>query len=507
MNTGAAPTRVLKDLGVTALLGSDRAARAGETPAALLARAAVAGVRARAGRRCRAEVEAVEACPADARAAATASQAATLERLLASSEGALIDEWCVLALGRGVRVPEAVVPVLLDWWARQPSRSAAVFEATGACGAWLAGLRAEWRRPVAGSEIPADAEEAWQTGSAAERAALLATVRRVDPERGLAMVRATWGSDGAEERARFVEILARGVSAADEPFLEAALEDRSKAVRREAVRALTRLPGSALRGRMRARAEPLIVVEKAKGGLLRRGKSTITIEPPGAFDKAWERDGVEERAAAGTGKRAFWLVQVLSATDLVAWTDLTGLPPADVLAAISGDEFVDAVLGAMTASVAACPGQPGSEAWSEALIAACAAQKLAHEERVSAIWAAQGHEQSERLRLRFLTQGRAVRGEVMGAAAWRLLASDPRGWSRDFSVEALRILRGATPKKADGWEFWGLIESVSTLLHPAAAEQFEVLVGEMCPEGASESIRKSVDRVRLRAEMHREFQS
>lgn len=501
------PSRVLKELCVTALLGGDRAARDGDSPATLLTRAAVAGMRARAGRRCSAAVESVVSCPVDARSAATASQAAILERLLASPDAVLIHEWCTLAEERGVRVPAKVVPSLLDWWCRQPNRSPEVFDATGACGAWLAGLNPEWRKPVVGSKIPANADEIWQTGSAAERAALLVTVRKHDAARAVDMVRATWDADGAEERRRFVEVLGHGVSAADEPFLELALDDRSKTVRREAVRALTRLAGSSLRARMRGRAQSMIIVEKTKAGLLRRERMTIKVEPPSVFDKAWERDGIEEKAAADTGKRAFWMVQVLAAMDLAVWTELTGLPPSELLAAVSGNEYFGDVLGAMLASIAACPRQPNSLAWSDAIISTCVDRKFANEERLSSIWVAQSHELSEQLRLRFLSGESAMNAELKGAVAWRLLTSDSRAWSRDFSIRAMKILRDAAPKKADMWEFWSPIESVSILLHPAAADLFEGLVGEMYPEGPSESVRKSLDRVRLRAEMHREFRS
>lgn len=503
MSTRATPLGDLKELAVTAMLGSDRAARTGDTPATLLTRAAVAGMRARAGRRCRAAAEAVETCPADARSDATASQAALLERLLAMPEPGLIQEWCTLAHAREVRAPAVVVPVLLDWWARQPSRSPEVFGATGACGAWLAGLNPDWRKPIAVSEIPEDADEIWQTGSSAERAALLVTVRKTDAARALEMVRATWDVDGAEERRKFVEVLGHSVSPADEPFLESTLDDRSKTVRRESVRALTRLAGSSLRARMRERAAGMIGVERTKAGPIRRAKTTVRIEPPKDFDKAWERDGIEEQAAAGKGKRAFWMVQVLSSTDLAAWTGLTGLTPSELLTAIRGDEYFDDAFGAMFASIAGCPQQPDSAEWSEAIVSACADHKLEYEAGLVMIWRAQAPEKSEALRLRFLDGA----GPGPGAAAWRLLASDPRPWSLDFSRRAAKILRAAIPKKADTWEFWSPIESISRLLHPGAADLFEALVAEMYPDGPSESIRKSLDRVRVRAEMHREFQS
>lgn len=503
MSTVTAPPFVLTDLGAMALLGSGRAARDGETPTTLLTRAAVAGMRARAGRRCRTAVRAVETCPAESRSAATPFQTATLERLLVSPDAALIHEWCTLARTRGVRVPAMIVPLLLDWWARQPSRSPDVFDATGACGAWLAGLNPDWRKPVALSEIPADADEAWQTGSSAERAALLVTVRRSDPARALSMVKATWDADGAEERRKFIEVLGQGVSAADEAFLETALDDRSKTVRREAARVLTRLAGSALRARMGERTAKMIVVEKSKAGLLRRSKLTVKIEPPNAFDKTWERDGIEEQPASGKGMRAFWMVQVLSAADLAAWTAASGLTPAELLETTGGDEYFDDAFGAMFASIAACPEQSDAAAWADAIIAACADRKFANEERVASIWSAQSVERSEAMRLGFVSGDSAPKGVVV----WRLLVSDPRAWSLAFSTRAVEILRDSKAGKADTWEFWSPIESVSKRLHPEAADLFERLIGEMYPDGPSESIRKSLERVRLRAEMHREFQS
>lgn len=503
MNNGDQSSRGLKELSVRALLGTERAAQSGETSATLLARAAVVGLRARAGRRFRATAGPAESCPPDATAAASVSQAAMLERLLASPDAALIQEWCVLAHARGLRVPAIIVPVLLEWWAKQPSRSPEVFDATGTCGVWLAGLNPDWRKPVALSAIPADVDDVWQTGTVAQRAALLVTVRNSDRERAMAMVRSTWDADGAEERRRFVEILGQGVSLAEESFFESALEDRSKTVRREAARVLTGLGGSGLRTRMRDRAASMIVVEKAKSGLLRSGKITVKIEPPKSFDKAWERDGIEDQAASGKGKRAFWMTQVLAATDLAMWTDVSGLAPPELLASIENDEYFNEVLEAMLAGISACPSQRDADSWGDAIVTTCANRKFANVDRLALIWGAFGIARSEALRHLILARHRAIQG----ADVWRVLTSDARPWSLDFSKHALKIMRDATPAKADSWEYWSLIESVSKLLHPGTAELFDDFIGAMYPDGPSESIRKSLDRVRLRAELHREFQS
>lgn len=103
----------------------------------------------------------------------------------------------------------------------------------------------------------------------------------------------------------------------------------------------------------------MILVEKSKSGLLRRDKTTIVIEPPKAFDKAWERDGIEEQAAAGKGKRAFWMTQVFSAMDLALWTERSGLAPSEVLAmrVIERELIVGSRLGEIPDQVPSVPFQ------------------------------------------------------------------------------------------------------------------------------------------------------
>lgn len=502
MSRRAGPSQELTSLSVAAVLGSDRAGKNGEAPSKMLDRAAVAGARARAGRRSNVTTQPIEPCPVEARAVATLAQGATLTRLLASPDAAMITEWCALAGTRGVRVPPESVPVVLDWWARQPHRAPDVFDATGACGAWLAGLNMAWRKPVVNTEIPENAADTWQTGTSAERTALLTTIRKIEPARALSMVQDTWGADGADDRRKFVEVLGQGVSARDEAFLEAALDDRSKTVRREAARVLTCLAGSALRARMQGRALSMIIVDRGKAGLLRRAKTTITIEPPHAFDKAWERDGIEEEVGRGKGKRAFWMRQVLSASDLAAWSAHAGVGAEKLVEAIRDDEYADDVLAAMFESIARCPTQPDAAVWGDAIIAACAGQKLPDQTRLASVWNAQTVERSEAMRLTILGGAGAPRG----SAAWDVLVSDPRAWSLEFSTRAMKALRSVTPKKPDSWEFWAPIESVSRLVHPGAASLFEGLLGDLYPDGPSESVRKSLERVRLRADMHREFQ-
>ena len=164
----------------------------------------------------------------------------------------------------------------------------------------------------------------WQSGKSAERLAILTTVRRRDPARALALVESTWQSDGANDRQRFLDVLAGRHSMADEPFLEAALDDRSKLVRRHAAAVLALIPGSRLRQRLADSAKGIITVQTTRGTLLSRGRKQVVLVPPESFAAAWERDGIEERQPEGVGQRAWWMGQILARAELAVWTERTG---------------------------------------------------------------------------------------------------------------------------------------------------------------------------------------
>lgn len=506
MTRFATPSHELTTLATTAVLGTSRAASDATAAAALLNRAAAAALRARAGRRSPARAHPISPCPPDTRPPATPAQAATLDRLLTTPntlDAALIIEWCHLAQTHSVRVPAEHVPPLLDWWSKQPSRPTEVFAATGSLGSWLATLNPTWHKPVPPSTLPANADELWHTATTPERIALLATVRQADPRRALALIHSTWETDSADDRRKCIAALTATASLDDEPFLESALDDRSKVVRREAARVLTSLPGSALRERMRTRAASMLRVETTKAAITRRAATTVTLEPPKAFDKSWERDALEEQPASGKGKRAFWLAQILASTDLAALSTTTRLTPPDLLAALRDDEYADDALAAMLASLAACPRQPDAAPWCDALIAACPINKLITHELLASVWTAQPTRTSESLRLTFLITHKASRA----ITPWHLLASDPRPWSLDFSTTALAHLEAIKLKPADTWDLWPPIESISKLLHPAAADAFDRLISTTFRDNPSPSIRTSLDRIRLRAQMHKEFHS
>ena len=240
---------------------------------------------------------------------------ATLRERLDGHYPSLLGEWLALAAARGLRPPPELVPALLDHAAVEPALQASVGEAAGPLGRWLAERRPHWA--FAGEDV----DGVWADGASDERRALLERLRRTDPAAARALLEATFADETWEDRAAFVALLAHGLSDADEPLLERALDDRRKPVREAAAHLLAGLPRSRFAARMAQRAAPLLRVE---GGRL-RGRRLVA-ELPGDADAAARRDGVP----AG-GRRSERLHVLLAATPLRTWT--ARMPRAPRLAA------------------------------------------------------------------------------------------------------------------------------------------------------------------------------
>ena len=424
---------------------------------------------------------------------------ATLLRLLADPDPALIEEWAQLALSHGVRVDGATAPLVLEWWARQPRRSESVFAALGRRGEWLASLNADWRKPVATLDIPADADDVWQSGKSAERLAILTSVRRQDPARARALVESTWQSDNANDRQRFLEALAEQRSMADEHFLETALDDRSKLVRRQAAALLALIPGSRLRQRLSDSAEAIITVRTTRGTLLSRSRQQIVLVPPESFAASWERDGIEERAPEGVGQRAWWMRQILARAGLAVWTGRTEMTPEGILESLKKDDYFGDAMQALV-SAAASAGDP---VWSTAMVRALRDQSSIDLDSIAALLEGLPDDQREALLLETLAKAR-----LTSVDRWTVLTSFDRPWSPEFSAGAMKILSAKVTKDPeDAWRLTRVLEAASRQISPEALEAFEDAVARSFLGESVESAMKHVERVRLRADMRKEFRT
>ncbi|GJE79292.1 DUF5691 domain-containing protein [Methylorubrum thiocyanatum] len=241
--------------------------------------------------------------------------ATRLYALLTEGHGARnrVEEWFERAAATGTRPPAWLLQALMLQRGTLPAAAQAV---VGAELDWLA--RACGESPA--ETGAADASD-WTEGTVAERRAAFTAFRARDPEAARAALEPVFRKEKADLREALVHALATGLSAADEPFLEACLDDRANGVRLAAQRLLPELPGSRYAERMAARARAALAVESKRrllGGTTHTLVVTLPEESPDLV-----RDGVEpnhwERRGGGT--RAGLLRAILARAPLHAFAD------------------------------------------------------------------------------------------------------------------------------------------------------------------------------------------
>ncbi|GAA0339864.1 DUF5691 domain-containing protein [Actinoallomurus spadix] len=298
-------------------------------PAArLLDQAALLTVRRRAGWR---PVGAEPTAPAPAETAPLVPDAAAerLRRILAGEHARVLPEWLEAAARSGRRVPPHLLPDLLHKGRADRALRPSIARAAGRRGVWLAMQHVDWAYlVVTGGGAEVEDPGVWSTGTRAEREAHLRWSRAADPAAARATLSSTWPREPAPERARFLTAFERGLSLADEEFLETALDDRGLEVRRIAADLLARLPGTAYARRMTERARACLRAETGPAG----GPERLVAAPPERHDEGMLRDGIPYHAAERVGNHAGWLREILARTPLSTWTERFGLPPEHVVA-------------------------------------------------------------------------------------------------------------------------------------------------------------------------------
>ncbi len=505
-----------EELRTTALLGTDRrplpepaegsalAAAAGavdrtDPAVALLALAALAAVRRRAGLL---PAEAPPAAPpagADERRCLPQAAARRLAVLVAGRTGGaaaanlteLLPQWLALARERGYRLPAEQVPVLLDAARARSELRADVVALAGPLGHWLAERNPDWRyvlRTVTES-LPGDPAQVWQEGLFAERVTHLTRLRRRDPGAALELLATTWPSERAEDRLLFLDALQEGLSEADEPFLEAALGDRSKNVRTTAAELLSTLPGSALGERMAERARAAV----------RFVDGRLVVDAPAACDQAMQRDGIPLRSPTGRDEQSWWFGEIVAATPLRTWTAELGRTPAQLLAV----PVVDGGAGRVGWR------QDLREAWSRAAVrqqdAAWARALLGPAPRRA------GAAQPAGAPAKLLAVLPPAERSAWTAAflqshglgdAFQLLGACATPWTPPLSTAVIAALERAAASGAYPWSHSGVLGMTERSLAPATAPAVEALAADAVPDTAwAETFGRLAGTLRFRAQM------
>jgi len=306
-----------------------------DDPAALLLDRAALLTVARRGGRPAGPAEPPPAAEPDPAPAVSPAAGRRLARMLGGEHPDLLAEWLAAAVAHDRRVPAHLLPALLDR-ARRVSRSdpglrRLAADAGGSRARWLAGLNPDWTFVTAHAGA---GQDAWRLVGKSQRRGYLAAMRARDPGAARELVIQSWEAAAGPERVMFLSVMASaGLSLADEPLLEAALDERDGEVRGWAAHLLARLPGSALGQRMAQRALDCIRVESGVRG------TRLVVIPPTRSDAAMRRDGVTSGQGGRLQERdtrTHLLHEVLARTPLDTWTDRFGRTAEQVLALRSG---------------------------------------------------------------------------------------------------------------------------------------------------------------------------
>lgn len=258
-----------------------------------------------------------------------------LATILGGQYAQVLPEWLQSAATVGVRASEEHLPALLEIGRKQEQHRAAILLVLGKRGRWLAAQNPAWE--YAQDMSTWDVTTVWQTGNKAAREMLLNWLRATDPGRARELLASTWSTEATRNRTAFLQMLATGLSMDDEPFLEAALDDRSKEVREKAAHLLSHLPASRLVQRMIARVQPLLKFQK--GGLLKLKRSRIEVTLPEECDPAMQRDAIDSPRHASLGEKAGWLQQMLSAIPPSFWTTTWEISPIELIRLVAQTEW------------------------------------------------------------------------------------------------------------------------------------------------------------------------
>ena len=296
---------------------------------ALLGAAAIVALHRRAGQTAAVDKSPIpEPCEADDAPECSPHAGQHLALMLSGQYEPLLAEWLAAVATKGKRPPAEHLPALLDLGASKEALRESISAVLGKRGQWLVAQNGNWEF-VIGKEAETESKELWETAGKGKRLALLKSLRQRDPDRARELLASTWTQEPPEDRAAFIPVLRTGLTLADEPFLEEALDDRRKEVRRAAADLLAQLPESRLCGRMAERVSNLVKWKKGK-------KPGFAVSLPEECDKAMERDGVQPKLPAhtqGKGEKAWWLSQMLNVAPLKTWKQMCSAPPDKIVEA------------------------------------------------------------------------------------------------------------------------------------------------------------------------------
>ena len=251
-------------------------------------------------------------------------------------------------------LPFELLPELLDKCVKDEALWHHLKPIIGQRGDWLIPLNPAWQKLAIRVS-----QEKWETGTKAERIAILKTLRRQDPAKGLALLLTTWAEDGLAEKAAFLKCLAIELSDLDEVFLEECLDFPRKEIRVNAAKLLSQLPNSELQKRIFRYLKIAVNVGQIDG------VEKLTIILPSPKDKVLIKDGINPKKKWKLGGvPTGMLFQMVAIVPPNKWEKHFQKQPAEILYLFSNNEWALMLIE----GVAAAAALHESVDWAEAIL-------------------------------------------------------------------------------------------------------------------------------------------
>ena len=386
-----------------------------------------------------------EACPANTwPCVSDADLVSALSQIFDAGLERLCEEALQTLAKQSASLPHGLLPRALSLGQKNPSLRPALLAVLDQRGRWLASHNPEWAyvTALAAADQSLDMTR-WTDGTLEERTQLLARLRSTDPDQARQLLQTEFDQFDARERTRLLAQMPLGLAAADEDFLEAALQDRSKDVRHLAADLLARLPNSRYRARMVERLVPCL---EQKRKLFRHA---WTLEPPAAFGADWKNDALEASRAKGEslGERAWWLYQIARAVPLAWWPQHMGLSPAELTKWAKDTDWAEALFRAWSEALVR---QPDTD-WARAFLAHAPLDGLTIDQfDLLACLPIAEREQYWQHMLDY-RQIPIIRGDILARIVQDCLAHGAT-LSETFACHVLKLVRNALPTGMGRWD-------------------------------------------------------
>lgn len=292
----------------------------------------------------------------------TAEAGEVLVALMDGTHKTLLPEYLSMMAAANLMVPAEYLPSVLSYGINQSSLRSVIQRVTGQNGQQLAAQNPQWTyaSPI---QLTWDvARERWnRLKTTTTRQDFLRQLRTQDPELGLRLLQSVWKSEQPSSRSSIIRALEIRLSMADEPFLEAALDDRNNSVRKKAADLLTMLPASRLCQRMARNTASLLewVVEDQKTDdsensdeneeKTAQPQAHIAIHFPTELSPEIQRDGVLKRAIKDdTRRQRMELLEMITAVPLDVWTERWQVTPSEIVQAVQRSRWPRTLTQALT---------------------------------------------------------------------------------------------------------------------------------------------------------------